>query len=523
MIYCFADFELDTTRQELRRKGEPVNVEPLALDLLKLLIDNHERMVSKDEINSVLWNDRAVSDAALSTCVKSARSAVEDSGAKQEKIKTVHGRGLRWVAPFERRSRQTISEPVAAPDPGNGGLPGQDVSQRPSIAILRFDAIGEDPVARTLGEAIPHELIAAVARLRWISVIARGSSFRFASRDSDLSDIRTQLGVRYVLSGSVEKFIDQVIINVVLTETSDGQVIWADRIKASIADVHEVRETIIAEVIFAIEVQIPLSEASRAQLQSPENIDVWTTYHLGLQSLYRFDAAENEVAMAMFKKAVAMEPGFARAHAALSFAHFKTAFMHYSDNRAFAVDAARRAAERAIEIDPMDPFANFNMGRSLWLTGDLDGAKTWLNRSTSLSPNFAQGLYARAWTETLTGSSSDGMRLADEARGLSPLDPLLYAMLGTRSLSLSIEGHDKEAALWAERAARTPGAHSLIRVIAMFTNELAGNEAEAAHWAAQVHAEQQPITQEHFFRSFPFADQAVRKRISAALKRRGVD
>ncbi|WP_281926735.1 winged helix-turn-helix domain-containing tetratricopeptide repeat protein [Roseibium album] len=522
MIYCFGDFELDTTRQELRCGHEPVSIEPLALGLLQLLLENHDRLVTKQEINSVLWDDRAVSDAALTTCVRSARSAVGDSGAGQQMIKTIHGRGLRWIAPFDVRSEAAFSGDPAAPAQDMRVPPWQKASPRPSIAVLKFGAMGGEPIAQTLGEAIPHELIAAIARLRWISVIARGSSFRFGSDDLNPEDIRERLGIRYVLSGSVEVLGRQLMVNVVLTDTIDGQVIWADRMNAALDAVHEIREKIIAEVIFAIEVQIPLSEASKARLRSPDSIDAWTTYHLGLQSLYRFDEAANEVAVSMFKKAVAMEPGFARAHAALSFAHFKTAFMHYSTNRGFAVDAARRAAERAIEIDPMDPFANFSMGRSLWLIGDLDGAKGWLSRSTSLSPNFAQGLYARAWTETISGSSTDGLRLSDEARKLSPLDPLLYAMLGTRALSLSVDGHDQEAAEWGERAARAPGAHDLIRVIALFLNELAGNHTQASDWARMVRADRESMTQDLFFRSFPFSSSDVRKRISGALKTHGI-
>lgn len=519
MIYQFGDFRLDIARQELWCGAETVDVEPMVLDLLRLLIENHDRLVSKEEIFSTLWDDRTVTDSALSTCIKSARRAVNDSGRSQSVIKTVHGKGLRWVAPFK-----TVDLPAeAAPDDiDNQESTWLEASQRPSIAILPFDALGGDAFTKTLSEAIPHELIATISRLRWISVIARGSSFQFHTATGNLDDVRQRLAVRYCLTGSIEVLGQQVIIGVVLTDTTDGQVIWADRFKSDIADVHAVRETIIAQVIFAVEIQIPLSEAAKARLKSPENIDVWSAYHLGLQSLYRFDESENEYAVSMFEKAAALEPTFARAHAALSFAHFKTAFMHYGPDRTAAVAAARQAAERAIELDPMDPFANFNMGRSLWLVGDLSGAQSWLNRSTSVSPNFAQGIYARAWTETISGSSQLGRRLSDEARNLSPLDPLLYAMLGTRALSLAMEGRDDEAAEWANRAANAPGAHDLISLIAVIANELAGNNLEAADWARRVRAHRNDISQYHFFRSFPFDAGPLRERFSSALARHDI-
>ena len=520
MNYGFGDLTIDLARQELWRGASAVDVEPMVFQLLHVLIENRDRLVSKDELFNVLWDGRAVSDAALSTCIKSARRAIDDSGDRQEVIKTIHGKGLRWVAPLRPIAEASAADVSTDLDAGDDVW--VEAAKRPSIAILPFDAIGAGMEAQTLSEAIPHELIATIARLRWISVIARGSSFRFQSGTDDLDLVRRRLGVRYCMTGSVEVLGRNVSISVVLADTEDGQVIWADRFRSTMEDVHEVRETILAQVIFAVEIQIPLSEASKARLRSPENIDVWATYHLGLQSLYRFDEGENDRAVAMFEKAIALEPGFARAHAALSFAHFKTAFMHYSVDRDVAVIAARAAAERSIELDPMDPFANFNMGRSLWLVGDLDRAKSWLNRSTSLSPNFAQGIYARSWTETVSGSSQMGRRLSDEARVLSPLDPLLYAMLGTRAMSLAIEERHAEAAEWGVRAATAPGAHDLISVIAVFTNELAGNHQEAANWAERVRARRRDITQELFFRSFPFTDHPTRRRFSAALSRHGI-
>ena len=243
---------------------------------------------------------------------------------------------------------------------------------------------------------------------------------------------------------------------------------------------------------------------------------------MGLQSLYKFDENENDRAIAMFQKAIGLEPGFARAHAALSFAHFKTAFMQYSGDRDVAVRAARDAAEQAIELDPMDPFSNFNMGRSLWLVSDLNGANSWLSRATSLSPSFAQGIYARSFTEMLSGSSATGRELADEARRLSPLDPLLYAMLGTRALSLAQEDRFDEAADWGTKAANAPGAHDLIRIIAVLTNALADKQSEADAWAERTRALRPDVTQEHFFSAFPFANNAVRAQFSEALRRHGI-
>jgi tetratricopeptide (TPR) repeat protein len=156
--------------------------------------------------------------------------------------------------------------------------------------------------------------------------------------------------------------------------------------------------------------------------------------------------------------ASALDPGFARAHAGLSFVHFQTAFMHYTHDLAGALGEARRFAERGLELDPLDPFVNFTMGRSYWLEGDLDTSLGWLERSTSLSPNYAQGIYARAWTAALAGRALEARQHVDLAMRLSPLDPLYYAMQATRAFTHMVQGEEAEAAHWAERAARSPGA-----------------------------------------------------------------
>jgi tetratricopeptide (TPR) repeat protein len=185
------------------------------------------------------------------------------------------------------------------------------------------------------------------------------------------------------------------------------------------------------------------------------------------------------------------------------------------------VELARRFASRAFELDAMDPFVNFAMGRTYWLVGDLDGGLPWLERATALSPSYAQGIYARAWTETLAGRAEDGRGHVDLAMRLSPLDPLYYAMLGTRAFTHLMKGEDAQAAWWAERAARAPGAHVLIAMIASATQAIAGDEAASIAWAANVRERSPALTREDFFRSFPMKPAPVKARVSEALGRRG--
>src|SRR5690606_7920625 len=195
MRSTFGDFELDAEAFQLRRRGEPVHLEPQVLSLLIHLVRNRDRMVTKDEIVAAVWNGRAVSDASISSRIRTARQAAGDDGARQAVIRTVHGRGFRFVADVTEVPATHVSVPSTAEaslGPGSG---------RPSIAVLPFVPLAMAADLAILGEAIPHEIIQALSRLRWLAVIARGSSFRFRPPTADLDLVASTLAARYVLSG----------------------------------------------------------------------------------------------------------------------------------------------------------------------------------------------------------------------------------------------------------------------------------------------------------------------------------
>jgi len=525
MIYRFGHFELDMARVELRADGKPCPVEPQVFALLALLVENRERLVSRDEIIEKVWDNRVVSDAAVASRVKSARQALGDDGRTQRFIRTVHRQGLRFVAEVQA-ARESISMPATGGTAAEAGA-GSDAtvpdapSGRPSIAVLPFQFIGDAGPYATIADALPHELITELSRLRWLFVTARGSSFRLRATDADMGEIGRMLGVRYCVSGTVELTGKKLVVTVELADTRDSSIVWAERYAGALDDVHQVREEIHAKILAALEIQIPFHEAHLARLTVTENLDAWAAYHLGLQHMYRFNRRDNAAARALFEQAVARDPGFARAHAGLSFVHFQTAFLHNTDDVPGEIELARRCAMQGVDLDPLDPFVNFTMGRTFWLQGDLDGSLAWLERSTSISPNYAHGIYARAWTEALAGRGPEGRAHVDLAMRLSPLDPLYYAMLGTRGFTHLAQGDDLEAAGWAERAARSPGAHVLIPMIAVAAHALAGDDTRAAHWATNVRERNGALTRTDFFRSFPMQPAAMRSRVSDALARFG--
>jgi TolB-like protein len=515
MTWTFGDFRLDPDRFQLSRGGQPVRLEPQVLSMLIHLVRNRDRMVTKDEIVAAVWQGQAVSDASISSRIRSVRQAVGDDGARQAVIRTVHGRGFRFVAeaaalpPVHAASERAVPQ---SPDHPGG---------RPSIAVMPFQPLGKSPDLAIMGDAIPHEIIEALSRLRWLAVIARGSSFRLRQVAADLDLVSTALTARYVLSGIIEHPDRNIAVTLELTDTSSREIIWADRLMAPVDEIADLRARIVAHVVAALDTHIPLNEARLARLSDPAGLDAWAHYHIGLGHLYRFTAADTALAHVCFERAVRADPQFARAHAGLSFTSFLDAFLRLTPDPASAARNARRHAERGLELDALDPFANFTMGRSFWLTDEPEVAADWLARATALNPNYAQGFYAAAFTEMLTGNATATFAGLDTALQLSPLDPLLYGIHGVRAQMLIQQEDHQAAARWADRAATTPGAHYLIAMIALAANGLAGRHDQAARWRQKVRQLKPGATAADYFAAFPTRDMTSRSHIAAELRRHG--
>ena len=505
----WGEYELDVDQHELLRAASPVTLEPQVLAVLSHLVSRAGALVTRDELIDHVWGGRIVSDSAIASRIKSARAAIGDDGVAQHSIRTVHGFGWRFVATVTNSVSATYRMPELS-----------DAEGPPSIAVLPFACNGLPAALTIIGTALPHDVIVELGRLRWMKVIARHSSFRLAT-DTSATEVGSRLGVRYVLSGHVERDGHRLRVAVELVRAADEGIVWAERFHFADDDVHDVRSAITRAIVSALELRIPVHEADAARTMAGPTLPSWSSYHLGLHHAFRFTATDNAQAARRFEEAIAREPGFARAHAGLSFAHFQSAFLGYEADRGHLVAAARDHANRAVSLDPLDPFANFAMGRSFWLEANLAGSEPWLERAIELAPSYAQGRYACGLTDVLSGRGATGQANVDEAMTLGPIDPLHYAMAATRGLSHFVRGDLEQAAYWAERAANEPGAHVLIAVIACAVHTLHGDDRRARRWAAIVSRDRPGFQSAEFFASFPFAEPAHRTAIAEALGKRG--
>jgi TolB-like protein len=284
--YLFEEYAIDTDRRELHRGADVVSVAPQVFDLLDYLIRNRERVVSKDDLINAIWNGRIVSDAALTTRLNAARSALGDSGEEQRLIKTLPRKGFRFVGPV-REAQGAAGAVVAdnAVDPSKHALALPD---KPSIAVLPFHNLSGDPEQEYFADGMVDDIITALSRFKALFVIARNSSFTYKGRAVDVKQIGRKLGVRYVLEGSVRKAANRVRITGQLVDAATGAHLWADRFDGGLGDVFDLQDQVTESVVGAIAPAVEKAEIERAKRKPTESLDAYAIYLRGLARFYQF-------------------------------------------------------------------------------------------------------------------------------------------------------------------------------------------------------------------------------------------
>jgi DNA-binding SARP family transcriptional activator len=355
-----------------------------------------------------------------------------------------------------------------------------------SLAVMPFMLEANSEGERGgLADGLTHDIITRLARLKSFFVIARGSVFALAERNIGPEDAGRRLNVDYVASGTVRCHLHRILVRVELVEVRTARIVWAEVFDHKLDDTFLVLDEIGNRIVSSISSEIEMVERNRAILKTPNSLNAWEAYHRGLWHMYRFTRQENELAQHFFGVAVRLDPTFARAHAGLSFTHWQNAFQRWGDYEKES-DRAYHAAGQSLLVDDNNPAAHWAMGRALWLRHRQDESLGELERAVELSPNFALGHYALSFVQSQSGDPTAAIGSSDHSRHLSPVDPLLFGMLGARAMAHVRLGQFDEAAEWALRAAARPNAHAIILSIAAHCLALAGRIDEANAFAASI-------------------------------------
>lgn len=372
-------------------------------------------------------------------------------------------------------SAPSVSTPETAASEGEKGG-ACSTARRASIAVMPFT----DRTCQHGGwaDGIAHDLITRLAKLRSLFVIAQGSVFALQERGVAAADAGRILNVDYVVTGSVQRRKERVVVGVELAETRTARVVWAETIDHKQDDALLMLDEIGDRLVASIESEIEAFERNRAILKPPNSLDAWEAYHRGLWHVYRFDKSDNDQARHFFEMALRLDPTFARAHAGLSFFHFQNAFQGWAP-REIEIDRAYESAGQSLMADDRDPAAHWAMGRALWLRGRQEQSVVELEKVVELSPNYAMGHYMLAFVNSQAGDALAAIESADYSRHLSPFDPMLFGILGSRAMALVRLGRYAEAAEWGVKAAARPNAHPHILAIAAYSLALIDSPHEA--------------------------------------------
>jgi TolB-like protein/cytochrome c-type biogenesis protein CcmH/NrfG len=461
--YFFADHTLDIARRELRRGTETIAIEPQVFDLLAYLAQNADRVVTKDDLIAAVWGGRIVSDSTLTSRINAARKAVQDNGEDQRVIRTVARKGIRFVCPVTT---------VAEAEPPRTVLPLPD---RPAIAVLSFDNMSGDPEQEYFSDGISEDIITALSKLRWFFVIARNSSFTYKGKAVHVKQVGAELGVGYVVEGSVRKVGDRVRITAQLNDVSTGAHIWAERYDRELKDVFAVQDEITEAIVAAIEPQLYAAENFRAQRKPPDSMDAWDLVMRALSHYWRVTRQDHVVAQALLEKAVAIDPNYGQALGLLASSHTFCAHMGWED-MASAVRTAETAARTAIAIDGEDSWSRQALAHVHLFARRFDDSIAEFELALRLNPNFALAQAFYALTLAYCGRWQDADAAANRALRLSPRDPFCAILYGISAYAQFLGRHYDKAMQLAREALRQRadfvGAHRVLVAAAGMSGQI---------------------------------------------------
>ena len=436
--FAFGPFVLNAETGTLLRQKIPIPVGYRALLLLEALVERPGEVLSKSELINAAWPGTAVEEGNLSVQIASLRKLLGPAPDGEDWIATVPRVGYRFTGATERLDG--ASHDHEAVEPG------------PSVAVLPFANLSDDVHQQYFGDGLAEDLITRLARLRWLFVSARNSSFAYGGRAVDVKQVGRELGVRYVLDGSVRRSGQHLRITARASDAQNGRQIWAERYDLEIADFFALQDRIVQGVIGAIEPRLYVAEHERFQSRAPGSLDAWCFAMKAMPSVWTWGSAQEiELAERLLTKATEIDPDYPRANCLLAWALAARVTLGLAEP-ADALSIAHDMAQRAIRGDPEDPWTHCASGFVHTATRHFDQAVAALTEAIILNPSFAFAHVILGCAYGYGGMPEDGLHHLAIADRLSPRDFTQAGSLSTTGLCHFVAGRFAKAAEYECRA-----------------------------------------------------------------------
>jgi TolB-like protein len=512
-VYAFADLTLDLARGTLRRGNREVELRPKAFNLLAHFAQNPGRVIPKAELLDTVWPDVVVTEGSLNQCVAEIRKALGEHSATL--LRTVPRRGFLFadavdgdagagdddtlpappaasVEPHAPSATTATTSTREAPAPAPGAGP-------PSVAVLPFANLSGDVEQEYFADGVVEEITTALGHFRRIFVVARNSAFTYKGRSVDVRDVGRELGVRYVVEGSVRRAGNRLRIAAQLIEAETGVQLWGDRLDGIVDDVFRFQDSVAHSIIGAIAPRLFAAEVERARTLRTERMDAYDLYLRALPAARAMTREGNDLAFALVERALAIDPDYAVMAALGAWAYTLRSAQGWepdtpeSQERGLAL--ARRALARGQDDAEALSMAGYAIG---YLGGDLHGGLRAIDRAIDLNPNDALAFANRGWLNTYLGRTDTAIASFQEAIRLSPRDPGLFRTLAGLGYAYLVH-EDFEKAIDAGRRANESNPHfgAPLRVLAASLAHL-GRIDEARQCVARLMVLDPALTIESF-------------------------
>jgi adenylate cyclase len=533
-------------------------LEPKAMQVLVYLAQRAGEVVTRRELEERLWKGRIVTEDAVTNAIGKLRRVFEDDARHPQVIETIPKTGYRllaevvWIAPGAAQGETGgVSEAGRTPAPAryglavaaltlllglgallwwvwprSGVLPGSattamsPVADKPTLAVMPFRNLGGDPEQDYFADGITADLITDLSKLSGLRVIAPGSVFGFRHSELNNEKVGAELGVGYVVRGSVQRASDRLRINVRLVEVSSDQSIWADRFDRPLADVFRIQDEVSAGIVAALKIQLGATERDALARRPTASIEAYDAFLRGLDFYGRRTREDNELARGRFERAISLDPDFVRAHSGLALVDARRAIDGWSDTPTTDLARAGALARKSEQMDPSNPQVQFVLGQVALFNGEHVEAIEAVEKAIAQDPNYADAYALRAWILNYSGRPDAALPALEQAIDLNPLARASYSeILGEIRY---VEGRYGQAADALEHALALNPTHSRAHIwLAAAYAEL--DRGEDAAWEVQeVLALDPEASLSRMTNAFPFKDPLELEQLLRALKRAGL-
>jgi TolB-like protein/Flp pilus assembly protein TadD len=425
-----------------------------------------------------VWGGRIVSESTLTSRINALRKAIGDSGDKQNLIRTFAKQGFRFVAPVD------LNKEAQAPSEEQRFA--LAVPKKPSIVVLPFSNMSGDPEQDSFVDGVTEEIIAALSRVRWFFVIARGSTFAYKSSEISPEEIARELGVRYILMGSVRRAGDRVRVTAQLIDGNSRSNVWARSYDRALSDIFSVQDEITQTIVGGIEPELSRAERERARVKQRDSVDAWSIYQRGMFHLYRYTRDDLAQARNLFQEAIALDPDLGPAYSAIAEAYYYEVVYGFvqpqNDNRERAIDSA----QKAVALDRDDAGAHCTLGRIRYLCRDYAAAISELELALDLNPSPALAHYGLGAAFVFSGKPQAAFPHLESAIRLSPHDPNMGSYLARIAEAKYLIGDDEAAVRFALKALAQPSFQWSRYAILIAALGQLGRLEEARRYLAEV-------------------------------------